>query len=133
MLAQAPHHLAARALHALGHVAHLPALLELGPQRLDLLVDGRAAGALRGRRVVVLGEGLLQRLGLLGLELLELLGDAGLDLDLREAGAGCVGLRTAAVSSGRSGRFIAGQLDGMGVCAPRGWTAATRRGRGRLL
>lgn len=39
VLAQAAHHLAARRLHALGQLAHLAALLQLGAQGLDFLVD----------------------------------------------------------------------------------------------
>lgn len=87
--------LAPRVLHPFRHVAHLSPLIELGPQSVELLGHGLAVdlvGGWRGR--LVLGrEGLLERLGFFGPELLQLLGDAGLDLQLRELCAGGVGLK----------------------------------------
>lgn len=98
VLPQAADDLAPRALHAVRQLADLLPLLELAPQRVDLLAEalvGQAAVLAVGRGVgfrdLVVGGG--EGLGALGVELLQLGGDAGLDLELDLLGAGCVGLR----------------------------------------
>jgi hypothetical protein len=107
VLTQAPHHLVARALDAVGQLAHLPPLLELRAQvlnRLGDLVPARPRKLrlpLRLRLVsLLLGGGLggqfllrfPQGFGLLGAEALQLGGDAFLDLELDGLQAGDVGL-----------------------------------------
>lgn len=101
VLAQAPHHLAARRLHALGQLAHLAALLELGAQGLNFLVDLLSADGvvlLLLLLLLLLGrlgrgcEGVLQLGGFGGAETLQFFGDAGLDLELEGLLAGDVGL-----------------------------------------
>lgn len=97
VLAQAPHHLAARRLRALGQLAHLAALLQLGTQSLDFLLDLLSADVVLLLLLLLGGlgggsKGFLQLGSFGGAETLQFFGDAGLDLELDGLLAGNVGL-----------------------------------------
>ncbi|KAI9172290.1 tRNA wybutosine-synthesizing protein 3 [Paramyrothecium foliicola] len=91
---QAADNLVAGPLDAVRQRPQLLALLELASQLLDLLADCEAADALvlvvGSRRELLVSE--VQSLGFLLLNLPKFLGNAGLDLELHQLGAGQIGL-----------------------------------------